>query len=75
MSEDRILLEPDPDQQNILHLILNRPEKKNALDGEMIQATIDGIGTLTHVVRAEGSVPADLSGAQLPPVSTYRDNR
>ena len=45
------------------------------VDGEMIQATIDGIGTLTHVVRAEGSVPADLSGAQLPPVSTYRDNR
>ena len=45
------------------------------VDGEMIQATIDGIGTLTHVVRAEGGVPADLSGAQLPPVSTYRDNR
>ena len=45
------------------------------VDGEMIQATIDRIGTLTHVVRAEGSVPADLSGAQLPPVSTYRDNR
>ncbi|HCA35950.1 MAG: hypothetical protein CMQ07_10160 [Gammaproteobacteria bacterium] len=45
------------------------------VDGEMIQATINGIGTLTHVVRAEGSVPADLSGAQLPPVSTYRDNR
>jgi 2-keto-4-pentenoate hydratase/2-oxohepta-3-ene-1,7-dioic acid hydratase in catechol pathway len=45
------------------------------VDGEMIQATIDGIGTLTHVVRAEDSVPADLSGAQLPPVSTYRDNR
>ena len=45
------------------------------VDGEMIQATIDGIGTPTHVVRAEGSVPADLSGAQLPPVSTYRDNR
>lgn len=45
------------------------------VDGETIQATIDGIGTLTHVVRAEDSVPADLSGAQLPPVSTYRDNR
>ena len=45
------------------------------VDGEMIQATINGIGTLTHVVRAEGNVPADLSGAQLPPVSTYRDNR
>ena len=38
MSEDRILLESDPDQGNILHLILNRPEKKNALDGDMIQA-------------------------------------
>lgn len=45
------------------------------VDGETIQATINGIGTLTHVVRAEKSVPADLSGAQLPPVSTYRDNR
>jgi len=44
-------------------------------DGETIQASIDGIGTLTHVVRAETSIPADLSGAQLPPVSSYRDDR
>lgn len=42
------------------------------VDGETISASIDGIGTLTHTVRAEDSVPADLSGAQLPPVSTYR---
>jgi 2-keto-4-pentenoate hydratase/2-oxohepta-3-ene-1,7-dioic acid hydratase in catechol pathway len=43
------------------------------VDGETISASIDGIGTLTHTVRAEEGVPADLSGAQLPPVSTYRN--
>ena len=43
--------------------------------GETISATIEGIGTLTHTVIAEESVPADLSGAQLPPVRTYRDPR
>ena len=40
--------------------------------GETISASIEGIGTLTHKVVAEESVPADLSGAQLPPVSDYR---
>ena len=34
--------------------------------GETISATIEGIGTLTHMVVAEESVPDDLSGAQLP---------
>jgi 2-keto-4-pentenoate hydratase/2-oxohepta-3-ene-1,7-dioic acid hydratase in catechol pathway len=43
--------------------------------GETISATIEGIGTLTHTVVAEESVPADLSGAQLPPVRSYRDPR
>ncbi len=43
--------------------------------GETISATIEGIGTLTHRVIAEESVPADLSGAQLPPVETYRQPR
>lgn len=43
------------------------------VDGETIQASIEGIGTLTHTVREEKSVPDDLSGAQLPPTSTYRD--
>ena len=42
------------------------------IDGETISATIEGIGTLTHTVRVELSIPDDLSGAQLPPVSTYR---
>ena len=37
------------------------------IDGETISATIEGIGTLTHTVRAETSIPSDLSGAQLPP--------
>ena len=35
--------------------------------GETIQASIEGIGTLTHSVVREESVPDDLSGAQLPP--------
>jgi 2-keto-4-pentenoate hydratase/2-oxohepta-3-ene-1,7-dioic acid hydratase in catechol pathway len=45
------------------------------IDGETIQASIEGIGTLTHTVRRELSVPDDLSGAQLPATSSYRDNR
>ena len=40
--------------------------------GETISASIEGIGTLTHTVVAEESIPADLSGAQLPPVESYR---
>ncbi len=40
--------------------------------GETIEASIDGIGTLRHTVVAEEGVPDDLSGAQLPPVNTYR---
>ncbi|MDA1091903.1 MAG: fumarylacetoacetate hydrolase family protein [Acidobacteria bacterium] len=41
--------------------------------GETISATIEGIGTLTHKVVAEQSVPADLSGAQLPPTASYSE--
>jgi 2-keto-4-pentenoate hydratase/2-oxohepta-3-ene-1,7-dioic acid hydratase in catechol pathway len=40
--------------------------------GETISATIEGIGTLTHTVVAEESIPDDLSGSQLPPVQSYR---
>jgi 2-keto-4-pentenoate hydratase/2-oxohepta-3-ene-1,7-dioic acid hydratase in catechol pathway len=43
------------------------------VDGETIEASIEGIGTLRHSVRAEQSVPSDLSGSQLPPTRTYRD--
>ena len=43
--------------------------------GETISASIEGIGTLTHRVIAEESVPADLSGAQLPAVDSYRRPR
>lgn len=43
------------------------------VDGEEIQASIEGIGSLRHTVRLETSVPDDLSGSQLPPVSSYRD--
>jgi 2-keto-4-pentenoate hydratase/2-oxohepta-3-ene-1,7-dioic acid hydratase in catechol pathway len=43
------------------------------VDGETISATIEGIGTLTHPLMRERSVPADLSGSQLPPTSSYRN--
>ena len=42
--------------------------------GETIQAAIEGIGTLMHTVVGEDDIPDDLSGAQLPPVRTYRPN-
>jgi 2,4-diketo-3-deoxy-L-fuconate hydrolase len=44
------------------------------VDGETIQASIQGIGTLTHTIRQEreADIPDDLSGAQLPPTCTYR---
>ena len=45
------------------------------VDGEIVSAQIEGIGMLTHRVVAEKSVPGDLSGSQLPPVSTYRETR
>ncbi len=40
--------------------------------GEVIEATIDGIGTLRLPVAA-GEKPEGLTGAQLPPVDSYRD--
>lgn len=43
------------------------------VDGETISATIEGIGTLTHPLMRERNVPADLSGSQLPPTSSYRN--
>ena len=43
------------------------------VDGESLQATIQGIGTLRHTVRREQSVPSDLSGAQLTPTAQYRN--
>ncbi len=43
------------------------------IDGETIEASIEGIGTLHHTVRLEQSVPDDLSGSQLPPVRSYRN--
>ena len=39
--------------------------------GEEIAASIDGIGTLRHTVVAGDPPPADLTGAELPPVSRY----
>ena len=43
------------------------------IDGETISASIEGIGTITHTVRREQSVPDDLSGSQLPPTRSYRN--
>jgi 2-keto-4-pentenoate hydratase/2-oxohepta-3-ene-1,7-dioic acid hydratase in catechol pathway len=40
--------------------------------GEVIEATIDGIGTLTMPVVGEEE-PQGRTGAELPPVETYRD--
>jgi 2-keto-4-pentenoate hydratase/2-oxohepta-3-ene-1,7-dioic acid hydratase in catechol pathway len=40
--------------------------------GETIEASIEGIGTLRHTVVAGERLPADLSGAQLPSVESYR---
>ena len=42
--------------------------------GELIEATIEGIGTLRMPTVAGDPLPDDLSGSQLPPVNTYRDN-
>ena len=41
--------------------------------GEVVEASIDGIGTLRMPVVAGEEPPGDLTGAQLPPVSNYRD--
>ena len=41
--------------------------------GEEIAASIEGIGTLRHTVVAGERPPADLSGAELPPVVTYQN--
>lgn len=40
--------------------------------GEVVEATIDGIGTLRMPVVAE-EAPEGLTGAALPAVDTYRD--
>jgi 2-keto-4-pentenoate hydratase/2-oxohepta-3-ene-1,7-dioic acid hydratase in catechol pathway len=49
-----------------------RGEQRFLKPGDEIVATIDGIGTLRMPVVAEKE-PTGLTGAQLPPVDTYRD--
>lgn len=49
-----------------------RGETRFLQPGETIEASIDGIGTLTLPVEA-GDVPGSLTGAALPPVDSYRD--
>jgi hypothetical protein len=41
--------------------------------GDVVEATIDGIGTLRMPVIAGEQPPGEV-GARLPPVSTYRDD-
>lgn len=48
-----------------------RGEQRFLQPGEVISGSIDGIGTLTMPVIAEDA-PEGLTGAQLPPVSSYR---
>ena len=43
--------------------------------GEVIEASIEGIGTLRMPTVAGDPLPDDLPGAELPPVSSYRDPR
>jgi hypothetical protein len=41
----------------------------------VIEATIEGVGTI-RMPAVAGEAPAEkLSGAQLPPISTYQQNR
>jgi len=51
-----------------------RGEQRFLQPGEVIEATIDGIGTLRIPVVAETEPPGG-TGARLPPVRTYRPNR
>jgi 2-keto-4-pentenoate hydratase/2-oxohepta-3-ene-1,7-dioic acid hydratase in catechol pathway len=51
-----------------------RGEQRFLQPGEVIQATIDGIGTLRIPVIGE-KPPTGLTGAQLPPVKSYRNSR
>jgi 2-keto-4-pentenoate hydratase/2-oxohepta-3-ene-1,7-dioic acid hydratase in catechol pathway len=48
-----------------------RGEQRFLRPGEVIEASIDGIGTLRMPVVA-GKQPTGLTGAQLPPVGSYR---
>ena len=47
------------------------PEDRYLKPGEVVEASIDGIGTLRMPVVA-GEQPAGLTGAELPPVGSYR---
>ena len=49
-----------------------RGEQRYLQPGEVVRATIDGIGTLEMPVVGEEK-PEGLTGAELPPVDTYRD--
>ena len=48
------------------------PDDRFLKPGEVIEASIDGIGTL-RMPAVAGEMPTGLTGAALPPVSSYRD--
>ena len=50
-----------------------RGEQRFLQPGEVVSATIDGIGTLALEVVGEDK-PAGLTGAELPPVDAYSDS-
>ena len=50
-----------------------RGEQRFLQPGDLVEATIDGIGTLRMPVEAEDEPPGG-TGARLPPVRTYRRN-
>ncbi len=60
-------------------MVLRRARPKRAARTDtsepvrFVEASIDGIGTLRMPVVSE-EAPTGLTGAQLPPVGTYRDH-
>ena len=47
------------------------PARATFKPGEVIEGTVEGIGTLRHPVVAGKPLPTDLTGARLAPIGTY----
>ena len=58
-----------PDAEENENLYATNPDRRPA---RVVEATIDGIGTLRMPAVAGDMPPEDLTGAQLPPIDTYR---